>query len=74
MTYKEAIMAKTSDVDELAGKLKDIPLTKMMGEEAKSLKSEIETLNKSVSALKERFEIYYNKLKEKGGDLSDLKL
>jgi hypothetical protein len=31
-------------------------------------------MNKSVSALKERFQIYYNKLKEEGGDLSGLQL
>ena len=38
------------------------------------LKTEIENLNGSVSALKERFEVYYKKLKEMGGDLSGLKI
>lgn len=72
MTYKDAITAKKGDVEKVAAKLKDIPLTKMMGDEAKNLKADIEELNKSVSALKERFEVYYDKLKEKGGDLSGL--
>ena len=74
MTYKEAITAKKDEVGKLASRLKDIPLTKMMSDEAKGLKADIDGLNKSVSALKERFEVYYKKLKEKGGDLSGLEI
>jgi len=74
MTYKEAITAKKDEVGKLAAKLKDIPLTKMMGDEAKELKADIDILNKSISALRERFDVYYKKLKEKGGDLSGLKI
>lgn len=74
LTYKDAIMAKKGEIEKVAGKLKDIPVAKMLGDEAKELKTEIEALNKSVSALKERFQIYYGKLKEKGGNLSGLEL
>ena len=74
MTYKDAIMSKKGEVEKFTGKLKDIPITKMMSDEAKKLKAEIEALNKSVSALKERFQVYYDKLKEKGGNLSGLEL
>ena len=74
MTYKEAITAQKDDVEKLVSKLKDIPLTKMMSDETKGLKADIETLNKSASALKERFQVYYGKLKEKGGNLSGLEL
>ncbi len=74
LTYKDAIMAKKGEVDKVAGKLKDIPVAKMLGDEARELKTEIEALNKSVSALKERFQVYYDKLKEKGGDSSGLEL
>jgi len=72
MTYKDALMAKKGEVEKVAGELKNIPVAKMLGDEAKELKTEIEALNKSVSALKERFQVYYDKLKEKGGDLSGL--
>ena len=72
LTYKEAIVSKKGEVEKVAGKIKDIPVTKMLGDEAKELKSEIDTLNKSVSALTERFQVYYDKLKEKGGDTSGL--
>ena len=74
MTYKDAITAKKGEVEKLASKLKDIPLTQMLSDEAKGLKADIDGLNKSVSALKERFEVYYNKLKEKGGNLSGLEI
>lgn len=70
--YKDAILAKKAKIGKITAKLKGIPLTEMLGEEAKGLKTDIESLNKSVSALRERFQIYYNKLKEQGGDVSDL--
>ena len=74
LAYKDAIMVKKGEVEKVAGKLKDIPVAKMLGDEARELKTEIEALNKSVSALKERFQVYYGKLKEKGGNLSGLEL
>ena len=74
MAYKEAIAAKKGDLEKLTAKLKDIPVTEMLGDEAKELKANIDNLNKSLSALKERFEVYYQKLKEQGGDLSGLQV
>ena len=74
MSYQEAITAKKGELEKLANKLKDIPVTEIMGEEAKALKADIDALNKSLSALQERFTIYYNTLKEKGGDLTGLKI
>ena len=74
LTYKDAVMAKKGEIEKVAGKLKDIPVAKMLGDEAKELKTEIDALNKSVSALKERFQVYYGELKEKGGNLSGLEL
>ena len=73
-TYKDAITAKKADLEKLVAELKEIPLAKALGEEAKSLKSDMESLNKSLSALKDRFQVYYDKIKEKGGDTSGLKI
>ena len=72
MKYKEAIMAKTGEIDKLVARLKGIPVADMLGDDAKEIKAEIERVNKSQSAIGERFVIYYNKLKEKGGDTSGL--
>ena len=74
MKNKEAITAKNNEVEKLATKLKEVPATEMLGEEAKGLKAETENLQKSISALQERFKIYYEKLEEKGGDVSGLKI
>ena len=72
MEYKEAIVAKKADYEKLAAKLKDIPVAEMIGEEAKALKADMENLEESISKLRERFEVYYDKLKEKGGELTGL--
>ena len=72
MEYKNLIVSKKATIETLTAKLKAIPLTDQMGTEAKGLQTDIATLNKSVSALTERFQVYYNKLKEMGGDVSGL--
>jgi polyhydroxyalkanoate synthesis regulator phasin len=72
LAYKEAITAKTSEVDKVASKIKDMPVGEMLGDEMKKLKADLDALNKSISALQERYKIYYDKLKEKGGNLSGL--
>jgi hypothetical protein len=74
LSYKEAIEAKGKEVEKLAAKLKEIPVAEILGKEAKALKTEMDTINKSVSALKERLQIYLDKLKEKGSDLSGLQI
>ncbi len=74
LKYKDAIMAKQDEIAKITAELKKIPVAEMLGEEAKGLKADIDDLTKSVSALKERFQIYYDKVKEKGGNLSDLKI
>jgi len=74
MKYKEAILAKKSEIEKLNNKLMSIPAAEMLGAEAKEITNEITNLSESAAALTERFKIYYNKLKEKGGDLSGLEL
>ena len=72
MEYNKAIKSKKGDVEKIADKLKDIPPAELLGEKAKNLKADMEKINQSVSALQERFQIYYDQLKEKGGDVSGL--
>jgi len=74
LKYKEALMAKEGDVEKIMAELKEVPLAKKLGEEAVGLKANIDNVNKSISALTKRFEIYYNEIKEKDGDLSGLKI
>ncbi len=72
--YQDVLVAKKAEVEKITAKLKNVPVTEMLGAEAKTLKADIDNLNNSISALKERFDIYYNKLKEKGGELPNLKI
>jgi ABC-type transporter Mla subunit MlaD len=74
LAYKSAIEAKTADLEKVITKLQKVPLTEALGEEAKNLKADIDNLTKSLESLKQRFEVYYQKLKEKGGDLSGLEI
>jgi hypothetical protein len=72
LSYKDAIISKKAELERLTSELKAIPLKEMLEDNAKKLQTEINTLLNSVSALKERFHVYYTELKEKAGDLSDL--
>jgi hypothetical protein len=74
LKYKEAILAKQGTVAELAAKIKEIPVGEALGQEAQSLKTDLKEVESALAALKERFQVYYDTLKEKGGDLSGLEV
>ncbi len=70
--YKEAIAAKQAEVEKVLTKVKEIPITEALGQEAKTLKTDVQNLQTSLQALKDRFQVYYETLKKKGADLSGL--
>ncbi|HUW19799.1 MAG TPA: hypothetical protein VMW16_10905 [Sedimentisphaerales bacterium] len=74
LKYKEAVVAKAAEVDEAMGKFKAVVSGEDFGAEAKDYTARMEKMDKSLSALQERFEVYCDKLKEKGGDLSGLEV
>jgi len=74
MKLQEQIMSKRTDIDELTEQLKKIPVTEMLGEKAKTLKADIDKLNKIIKELTDQYNLFYNALKAKNGDLSGLKL
>ncbi len=67
--YQGAIEAKKGEIEKIQSKLKEIPFTQLLGEEAKKLKGEISEVAKSVSALSERMNVYVKELTAKGGSL-----
>jgi hypothetical protein len=67
--YKQVIAVKQVDIQALQAKIKEIPLTQLLGEEAKKLKTDISTIAASVSALTERMNVYIQELKAKGGTI-----
>jgi len=70
--YQQAISAKQVDLQKVWAQVKEIPLTDALGEKAKALKTEAQKIESSVKGLTDRFQVYYDKLKEKGGDVSGL--
>ncbi|MFH1665122.1 MAG: hypothetical protein ABIA77_03135 [Candidatus Omnitrophota bacterium] len=65
--YQQAIDAKKPGIDALQAKLKEIPLTQMMGAEAGAIRKEIENVTTSIKALTDRMKVYLDELNKKGG-------
>ncbi|MGD9109815.1 MAG: hypothetical protein PVG93_02635 [Phycisphaerales bacterium] len=72
LTYKDTITAKQDEIKKISAKLQELGIAKSLTDEAKALTADISELKKSLTALTDRFNIYYKKLKEKGGDTSGL--
>ena len=70
-SYKEAIASKMQELEPLKEKLKDIPLTQQMGDEAKALQEEISALSEDLGALQDRLPVYLDALKEKGESVKE---
>ena len=70
MKYKEEITAKELELEELKTKLQTVPFEEILEEDAKRL----EELNESISALKKRYDVYLQELREQGGDTSGLEI
>ncbi len=68
--YKAAIEAKKGEISKLQGKIKDIPVKELLGDEAKKLKGDVSEISSSVKALSERMNVYLSELKKKGAELN----
>ena len=68
-SYQSMIEAKKVDIQAIQSKIKQIPLTQLMGPEATKLKEDISKVTTIVSALTERMNAYIKELKAKGGTL-----
>ena len=69
--YKELISAKNADLTDIMDKITKIPLAEKLGEEAKSLKSELDVITESISSLTERLNLYVDQIKANGGDIAN---
>ncbi len=70
--YKNAIVAEKVKLAADTAKLKEIPVTQLMGADAKTLQTDIANVTKTISSLTDRFQVYNDKLKELGGTPVDL--
>jgi hypoxanthine phosphoribosyltransferase len=69
LKYKNAIAEKTKEVEKLTAKIKP---TELLSNETKKIQADINNIKTSIDSLTERFKVYYNTLKEKGGDTTSL--
>jgi predicted nucleic acid-binding Zn-ribbon protein len=70
-TYQELIAEKMQSLQPLQEKLKEIPLTEQMGEEARALQDDLKDLQAELGDLKDRLAVYVDALKEKGESVQD---
>ena len=63
--YKKAIESKKAELVKLQEKIKTIPVTELMGDEAKKLKSDLSAVGTSVRALTDRLNVYVRELRAK---------
>ncbi len=61
--YKKAIADKQPEIDAIKAKIKEIPLTEMLGDDMKGLKADMSQLTDSLKSLQERLTVYMDKLK-----------
>ncbi len=69
--YKAVILEKKDEIAALTEQVKALPVTELMGDKAKELKSQLSQYSDQFSALKDRYSLYLDQLKEYGVDLSD---
>jgi hypothetical protein len=63
--YEAAVAGKMTEIDALKAKIKEIPLTEMMGEKATALKGDLDEITQSLTALKDRLAVYAKELQAK---------
>lgn len=63
--YEAAITEKTASMESITAELKDLSISDLMGEKAKTLKAEVDTLTVSLKTLKDHLAVYAKELDAK---------
>lgn len=63
--YQGVIADKGKEVEALMAKVKEIPMTELMGDKAKALKGDLGEVKDSISKLKDQMEVYAKELAAK---------
>jgi predicted small lipoprotein YifL len=63
--YEAAIAEKGKEIEALTAKVKEIPLTELMGDKAKTLKGEMNQVASSLGKLKDQMAVYAKELAAK---------
>lgn len=70
--YLAAIKAKNPELDAMMQKLRDSSTSGSLSKDFMQIKGDIDVITGSLTALQERFEVYYSKLVELKADVSGL--
>ena len=65
--YVKVIDSKKTELEKATGKLKEIPIDKILSEDAGKIKNEIEKITGSISSLNSKMQVYAEQLKAKAG-------
>ena len=68
--YKTLLLENKDQIAAMTEQVKALPMTELMGDKAKALKSQLAQYTDQFNALKERYTVYLDKLQEYGVDLS----
>lgn len=68
--YKDVLLEKKAQLTALADQLKGLPVAEMLGGKGKEIKTQLSQYTGQLSALKERYSVYLDLLKNFGVDLS----
>lgn len=68
--YKNVLLEKKDQIADLTEQLKGLSMSEMMGEKSKQIKDQMAKYTGEITALKERYTVYLDKLETFGVDLS----
>lgn len=63
--YQAAIESKKSEISKLTAEIQKIPIAQAMGDEAKKLRADLQSIGSSVKALTDRLNVYVQQLRSK---------
>ncbi len=72
--YMGQITSKQGELKALMDKFSAIPVAQKMGDEAKALQGDISKTTEGIGDLTQRFKVFVDAIKEKGGDVSKFEL
>ncbi|HNX68868.1 MAG TPA: hypothetical protein PKI45_05235 [Candidatus Omnitrophota bacterium] len=72
--YAKEVRAQKVELGKITDEMKGLPVKEIFSDKSKSIKNRLSKIQVDATALLERYQIYVNKLQEKGADLSKVRL
>ncbi len=72
--YAGEIMSKKTELGKIGDEIKALTVSDLMGDKAKHIKDNLSAISGEVGALTVRYQVYADKFREKGGDVSRIQL